>query len=353
MRVHNFNPGPAALPLSVLERVQQELIDYRGTGMSIMEHSHRGKAYDEVHMGALALVREVLAVPASHEILFMQGGAHMQFALLPMNFLRTSADYVVTGGWAEKAAREAATVGKVKEAARAMGVRIPRVLSLDPKADYLHLTSNNTLEGTQWHDFPDSHGVPLVADMASDLFWRPIDVSRFAMIYACAQKNLGPSGLTIAIIAKDFLDTARTDLPETMRYSAYAKALSLYNTPPTFAIYVARYVLEWMKEQGGLTAIEASNKEKARTLYGVLDELGSFYRSPVERDARSTMNVVFRLPSEELDTRFIDEAKKRNIVGIKGHRSVGGMRASIYNAVSLESTRALATFMREFAAQNA
>jgi phosphoserine aminotransferase len=256
---------------------------------------------------------------------------------------------VVTGGWAEKAAEEARAVGNVKEAARQMGVRIPRQLSRDPNAAYLHLTSNNTLEGTQWHTFPDTGSVPLVADMASDLFWRPIDVSRFAMIYACAQKNLGPSGLTIAIIAKEFLAKARTDLPETLRYGAYAKALSLYNTPPTFAIYVARYVLEWTKAQGGLAAIEARNKEKALLIYGVLDELGSFYRSPVDRDSRSVMNVVFRLADEAQEARFLEEAKKQNIVGIKGHRSVGGIRVSLYNAVSLESTRALADFMRHFA----
>ncbi len=353
MRVHNFNPGPAALPLSVLERVREELVDYRGSGMSILEHSHRGEAYDEVHQSALGLVRELLGVPKTHEVLFMQGGAHLQFALLPLNFLSAekSADYVVTGGWAEKAAEEARSVGRVREAAKSIGVRIPRRLDLDPAATYVHLTSNNTLEGTQWHAFPDTRGVPLCADMASDLFWRPIDVSRFALIYACAQKNLGPSGLTVVIIERDFLARAAQGIPASLRYESYARAASLYNTPPTFAIYVARYVLEWTRDQGGLEAIEKVNREKARSVYGLIDELGGFYRSTVERDARSVMNVVFRLPSEALEERLVEEAKQHGIVGIKGHRSVGGIRVSLYNAVSLESTRVLCDFMRSFAAK--
>jgi phosphoserine aminotransferase len=354
MRVHNFNPGPAALPLSVLERVREEMLDYRGTGMSIMEHSHRGKAYDEVHMSALSLVRELLAVPSTHEIVFMQGGAHAQFSLIPLNFLPQdgSADYIVTGGWAEKAAQEAACVGGVKEAARQMGVRIPKSFTLDDHAAFVHMTSNNTLEGTQYHHFPDTHGVPLVADMASDLFWRPFDVSKFAAIYACAQKNLGPSGVTVVILAKEFLARAKKGLPPSLSYAPYVEADSLYNTPPTFAIYMMRYVLEWTKEQGGLKEIEQRNLDKARLLYGTVDELGSFYRCPVEREDRSTMNAVFRLASEALEERFVKDAASAGLVGVKGHRSVGGLRVSMYNAVSLEDVRALCVFMRDFAVKN-
>ncbi len=354
MRLHNFNPGPAALPLGVLERARDELVEYQGSGMSIIEHSHRGKEYGEVHQSALGLVRELLAVPDTHEVVFMQGGAHLQFSLVPLNFLPAgkSADYVVSGGWAERAAEEASFVGTAREAARSIGVQNPTSLSLDPDAAYVHITSNNTLEGTQWQSFPDTGSVPLVADMSSDLFSRRIDVGAFALIYACAQKNLGPAGVTLVIIDKGFLSRARADVPPSLRYDSYVRAQSLYNTPPTFAIYMSRYVLEWIKAQGGLAAVEATNQQKAQQVYRVLDEHPSFYRSPVERASRSVMNVVFRLPSEALEERFLAEAKQQSLVGLKGHRLVGGMRASLYNAVSLESTRRLCDFMRTFAAES-
>jgi phosphoserine aminotransferase len=351
VRVHNFNPGPAALPLSVLERVRDELVDYRQSGMSIIEHSHRGPEYEEIHHAAFAAIRELLGVPDSHELVFMQGGAHLQFGLVPLSFLPPggSADYLITGGWAERAAEEARTVGRVREAARSIGVRIPERLELDAGAAYVHLTSNNTLEGTQWPSFPDTGAVPLVADMSSDIFSRPIDVARFSLIYACAQKNLGPSGVTLLIASKDFLSRARADLPPSFRYDSYVKTQSLYNTPPTFSIHVARYVLDWLREQGGLAAVDARNREKAALVYGVIDEQPDFFRSPVERGSRSLMNVVFRLPDEELDKRFVAEAKRAGLVGVKGHRIVGGLRVSLYNAVTLESTRVLCEFMRDFA----
>jgi phosphoserine aminotransferase len=339
------------LPLSVLERVREDLLDYRDSGMSIMEHSHRGPEYDEIHQSALRRVRELLAVPETHEVVFMQGGAHLQFALVPMSFLGAgaSADYVITGGWAERAAEEARCVGRVREAARSVGVRLPERLDLDAAAAYVHITSNNTLEGTQWQSFPDVGALPLVADMSSDLFSRPIDVSRFALIYACAQKNLGPSGLTLVIVNKDFLRRARNDLPPSVRYDSYVKAQSLYNTPPTFAIHVARYVLDWIEAEGGLEAMAARNHEKARLVYQVIDEQSAFYRASVEPAARSLMNVVFRLPDEALEQRFVAEAKTASLVGVKGHRSVGGLRVSLYNAISIESTHLLCEFMRDFA----
>jgi phosphoserine aminotransferase len=270
---------------------------------------------------------------------------------VPMSFLSpsTSADYVITGNWAERAAEEASTVGRVREAARSIGVRIPERLELDPGAAYVHLTSNNTLEGTQWQRFPDVGTVPLVADMSSDIFSRPLDVSRFALIYACAQKNLGPSGLTLVIASKDFLSHASAALPPSLRYDSYVKTHSLYNTAPTFAIHVASYVLEWVAAEGGLEAMAARNREKAALVYSVIDAQSDFFRTPVERASRSLMNVVFRLPSEELDRRFVAEAKRAGLVGVKGHRLVGGLRVSLYNAVSLESTRALCDFMRDFA----
>jgi phosphoserine aminotransferase len=335
----------------VLERVRDELVDYRGSGMSIIEHSHRGPDYEELHHAALRSVRDLLRVPDSHEIVFMQGGAHLQFALVPLSFLPASgsADYLVTGNWAERAAEEAACVGSVREAARSIGVRIPERLELDPAAAYVHLTSNNTLEGTQWPHFPDAGAVPLVADMSSDIFSRPIDVSRFGLIYACAQKNLGPSGLTVVIASKDFLGRARSDLPPSLRYGSYVKTHSLYNTAPTFAIHVARYVLDWIAAEGGLTAMDARNRKKAALVYDVIDAQPDFFKSPVERGSRSLMNVVFRLPDEGLDKRFVAEAKQAGLVGVKGHRLVGGLRVSLYNAVSLESTRVLCDFMQEFA----
>jgi len=357
-RVMNFNAGPAALPLSALERAQSELLDLAGTGMSVMEHSHRGKAYEAVHNEAIGLVKELLGVPDDYDVLLLQGGASQQFAVVPMNLLPAgkSADYILTGSWSQKAYKEAKTVGTVRVAAstekdKKFG-RIPAQseLELDPNAAYVHLTSNNTIFGTQWHSFPDTGKVPLVADMSSDIAWRPIDVSKFGLIYAGAQKNLGPSGLVVVIVKKELVAAGRQDIPNIFQYRTHAENNSLYNTPPTFSIYMLRNVLEEVKKAGGLAAQEKRNREKAKAIYDVIDARSDFYSSPVEKDSRSMMNVVFTLKTPELEAEFLAEAKKLKMEGLKGHRSVGGMRASIYNAVPLEWCQALGDFMRKFKA---
>jgi phosphoserine aminotransferase len=358
-RVHNFNAGPAGLPLPALERAQRELLDFEGTGMSIMEHSHRGKSYEGVHNEAIQLVRDLLSVPAGYEVLFLQGGASQQFATIPMNLLHPgqSADYVITGGWSEKAYEEAGRIGKVRVAATTAVdkkyTRIPRQdeLSLDASATYVHITTNNTLFGTQWHHVPEVGAVPLVADMSSDFMWKPFDVSRYAMIYAGAQKNIGPSGVVVVLLKKELVEAGRKDIPVIFRYATHAANNSLYNTAPTFSIYLIRNVLAYTKEIGGLPEIERRNRAKADALYAAIDENADFFRAPVEKASRSTMNVVFRLPSEELEKRFVAEAAKQGMVGLAGHRSTGGIRASLYNAVPLASVETLIAFMKSFAKQ--
>jgi phosphoserine aminotransferase len=356
-RAHNFNAGPAGLPLPALERAQRELLDFEGTGMSIIEHSHRGKAYEAVHAEAVSLIKELLAVPDEYHVLFLQGGASQVFATLPMNLLPAgkSADYLVTGGWAEKALEEAQRVGTARAAANTAVnksfTRIPRQadLELDPAAAYVHMTTNNTLFGTQWHWLPEVGSVPLVADMSSDFMWKPFDVSKFGMVYAGAQKNIGPSGVVVVLVRKDLVDAGRKDIPIIFRYATQAANNSLYNTAPTFSIYLIRNVLAYTKEIGGLAEIERRNLRKAGLLYGAIDENPEFFRAPVEKESRSTMNVVFRLPSEELEKRFVAEAAKQHMVGLAGHRSTGGIRASLYNAVPYESVEALVSFMKDFA----
>ena len=361
MRVINFNAGPAGLPLPPLERARDEFVDFQGSGMSILEHSHRGKEYETVHDEAIAVLTELLGIPPGHQVLFLQGGASLQFAQVPMNFLPKdgSADYILTGVWSEKALEEAKILGTARVAATTAGpdkryTRIPKQaeLRLDPKAAYVHLTSNNTIFGTQWHAFPDVGAVPLISDMSSDILWRKIDVSKFALIYAGAQKNIGPSGVTVVIARKDLLAYGRKDIPKILRYATHAEANSLYNTPPTFGIYLMRNVLAWIKSVGGLAQMERWNREKAELLYGALDRMGDFYRAPVEKDSRSVMNIVFRLGSEALDDRFVAEAKKAGMVGLKGHRSAGGIRVSAYNAVTPDNIRALVGFMEKFAKSN-
>jgi len=355
-RVHNFNAGPAALPLPVLERAQRDMVEFEGSGMSLLEHSHRGKVYEAVHNQAGALLRELVGISDDYEVLFLQGGASFQFAQIPMNFLHAgkSADYLLTGVWSKKALSEAKLLGKSRAAADTSkdGVftRIPRQdeLKLDAEAAYVHMTTNNTIFGTQWHYDPEVGKVPLIADMSSDFLWKPFDMNRYAMVYAGAQKNIGPSGLAVVVLRKDFLATGRKDIPVILRYDTHAENQSLYNTPNTFAIYMVRNVLEHMKAQGGLAAVEKLNREKAGLLYGAIDGDADFWRCPVEKDSRSTMNVVWRLPSEELEERFVKEATKNGMVGLKGHRSAGGIRASIYNAVPLESVAALVEFMAAF-----
>jgi phosphoserine aminotransferase len=354
--VHNFNAGPAALPLPALERAQRELLEFEGTGMSIIEHSHRGKAYEGVHNEAIALLRELLGVPDDYYVLFLQGGASHQFAMVPLNLLPAgkSADYILTGGWSEKAFEEAKRVGTARVAASTAVdkryTRIPRQdeLDLDAGAAYVHMTSNNTLFGTQWHHVPDVGAVPLVADMSSDFLWKKFDVSPYSLIYAGAQKNIGPSGVTVVLAKKGLVDGARKDIPTIFRYATHAANNSLYNTPPTLAIYLVRNVLAYTKEIGGLAAVEKKNRDKGALLYGAIDSDPDFFRAPVEKASRSFMNVVFRLPSEELEKRFVAEAAKKGMVGLAGHRSTGGIRASIYNAVGLDSIQALVDFMRDF-----
>jgi phosphoserine aminotransferase len=356
-RVHNFNAGPSAIPLPALELAQKELIDFEGSGMSIMEHSHRGKVFDAVHNEAIALLRELLGVPEGYDVLFMQGGASQQFAQIPMNLRGPdeSADYIVTGVWGKKAIKEAKHTGKARAAATTelpdgRFVRIPTQaeLDLDPSAAYVHMTSNNTIFGTQFHEFPNVGSVPLVCDMSSDIMSRKIDVSKFAFIYAGAQKNLGPSGLTIVVMKKELVEKGRKDIPFIFQYRTIAAENSLYNTPPTFGIYMLRNVLRWVKDIGGIEPLEAQNRKKADVLYATLDERADFYRAPVEKSGRSFMNVVWNLPTPELEAECIAAATKAGFVGLKGHRLSGGLRASIYNAVSLESVNALCEFLRGF-----
>ena len=360
-RTINFNAGPAGLPLAVLEQAQSEFVDYHETGMSILEHSHRGKAYEAVHAEALALFAELLGLPSTHGVIALQGGASLQFAMLPMNFLPAgrSADYLVTGHWAKIAFTEAGRVGTVRKAADPIEsdkryVRLPRPeeIVIDPKAAYVHMTSNNTIYGTQWQSLPDAKGAPLVSDMSSDILSRPIDAARHHLIYAGAQKNLGPSGLTVVAVNKDWLKESRLDIPDILRYRTHLDAKSLYHTPPTFAVYLFGLNLKWIKSQGGAAGMEKRNAAKSDLLYGALDRLSGFYTAPVEKASRSRMNVVFRTPSSELDEAFCGEAEKAGMTGLKGHRSTGGVRASLYNAVSLEDVRSLVSFMEAFAKRN-
>jgi phosphoserine aminotransferase len=370
----NFSPGPAALPLAALERARDEFLDFAGSGMSVMEHSHRGKEYEAVHDEALALIRELLRIPLDYEVMFVQGGASQQFATVPMNFLPPgrSADYMITGTWGKKALAEARVTaallgGRVRvacDAAEGEGksktyVRIPAPseVQVDPSAAYLHMTSNETIEGVEFAtapgaSFPDVGKVPLVCDMSSDFLWRPLDVTPFSLIYAGAQKNLGPSGVVIVIAKKDFVASGRKDIPTIFQYRTVAENHSLYNTPPTFAIYLIRNVLSWVKELGGASTMEKRNRDKARALYAAIDESNGFFRCPVEVQSRSLMNVVFRLPTEALEDKFLAEAKENRMVGLKGHRSVGGIRVSLYNAIGPDWVSALTSFMKDFAKGN-
>lgn len=356
-RARNFNPGPAALPQAVLEKVQAELLNFAGTGMSILEVSHRSKDYEAVHNGAQALLRELLGIPQEYTILFLGGGASLQFSMVPMNLLGpgVSADYIITGAWSQKAFKEAKLVGSPRVAASTevdgKFTRIPKQeeLQLDPHARYVHITSNNTIFGTQWQSFPNTGQVPLVADMSSDFLWRPFDVKPFGLIYGGAQKNLGPAGVTLVIIRQDLLNLCREDMPIILRFKTHASNNSLYNTAPVFAIYILKLVLEWIKERGGVAALERENRAKAQRIYGVIDAFPAFYLAPVEKDSRSFMNAVFRLPNEELEARFLEEAKAHKFVGLKGHRSVGGIRVSMYNYVERAWVEELASFMEDFA----
>lgn len=351
----NFSAGPAGLPTPALERAHDELLDYQGYGASIMELSHRGRHYDAVHKEALALVRSLLAVPDSHEVILLQGGATSMFGLVPMNFLSdgASADYLMTGVWSDKAIAEARCIGQAREAGdgRVDGayVRVPTQseLNLDDGAKYLHFTTNNTIVGSQFAEMPAAK-VPLVADMSSDIMSRPIDFAPFGLVYAGAQKNLGPSGVVMVIASKAMLAAASTKIPKIFRFGAHAEKGSLLHTPPTFAIYLVRNVLAWIDGEGGVPEMARRNALKAQTLYAAIDASGGFYRGLVEPASRSRMNVVFKLPTSDLDQRFAAEAEASGLIGLAGHRSVGGIRASLYNAVPQDGVERLTDFMKDF-----
>ncbi len=357
-RIHNFNPGPAALPLSVLEEIQENFLDFRGTGMSITEISHRSRQFEDVINDAVARTRRLLNLDDNFDVLFIQGGASLQFGMIPMNFLPPgkSADYVDTGTWSTKAIKEAELQGKsiavVASSKDKNYSYIPKNILFNDDAAFVHLTSNNTIKGTQWAEFPDTKGVPIICDMSSDIMSRPLEVHRFGMIYAGAQKNIGPAGVCLVIVRKDLQDWIPDTVPTMLKYSTFAAKNSLYNTPPCFAIYTVQLVLKWLEETiGGLEKMSAINQDKAQLLYGTMDG-GDFYRATAETDSRSKMNVTFRLPDEDLEKKFVDQALANGLGGLKGHRSVGGCRASIYNALSLEAVGALVEFMQTFARKN-
>ncbi|KKO53629.1 3-phosphoserine/phosphohydroxythreonine transaminase [Paenibacillus sp. DMB20] len=359
-RAYNFNAGPAALPLEVLERAQAEFVDFRESGMSIMEMSHRGAIYESVHNEAQERMLSLLGNPSGYKVLFLQGGASTQFAMIPMNFLGEGqqANYVMTGSWAGKALKEAQLIGKTHVAATSEASKymdLPRLddIKLSDHPAYLHMTSNETIEGTQFKAFPDIGSVPLICDMSSDILSRPFDLNQFAMVYAGAQKNLGPSGVTVVLAREELISESPKHLPTMLRYSTHSGNNSLYNTPPSFGIYMINEVLKWIEERGGLQGIEESNRKKAELIYDAIDGSEGFYSGCVNPDSRSHMNVTFRLASEELEKAFIKASEQEGFVGLKGHRSVGGLRASIYNAVPYESCKALVDFMAHFKQQNA
>jgi phosphoserine aminotransferase len=353
-RLHNFNAGPAALPLPVLEKIKENFLSFHGSGMSITEISHRSPLFEEVLDDAIERTRRLLGLSDEYHVLFIQGGASMQFCMIPMNLALhgKSLNYIDTGVWSTKAIKEARQqvqdVTVIASSEDKSFSYIPTDYRVDKEASYLHFTSNNTIRGTQWHQFPDGDGVPLIADMSSDFMSRPIDIKPFGMIYAGAQKNIGPSGIAMVIIREDMLNRVPHNLPTMLKYTSYKENKSLYNTPPTFAIYVIDLVLAWLEDTvGGLEKIEEVNKQKASLIYEVIDE-SEIYQGMAEPSSRSLMNITFHLSDETLEERFLVEARNKGLQGLNGHRSAGGCRASLYNAVTLESTKRLAAFMREF-----
>jgi phosphoserine aminotransferase len=357
-RVFNFSPGPATLPEAVLRQAADEMLDWHGSGMSVMEMSHRGKEFISIHAEAQQLARELLGVPSNYKVLFMQGGAIGENAIVPMNLIgrKGRADYVLTGTWSKKSAQEAAKYGTVNVAASGEAGQFTAIpkrgeWKLDPEASYVHVCSNETIGGVQFHWTPDVGNVPLVADMSSDIMSRPIDVSRYALIYAGAQKNMGPSGVTLVIVRDDLLGHALPACPSAFDYKLQAESDSMYNTPPTYAIYIAGLVFKYIKQQGGLKAMEEHNKAKAKVLYDYLDE-SRFFHNPVVPEDRSLMNVPFKLKDESLDEAFLKGAQARGMIQLKGHRLLGGMRASIYNAMPIEGVKALVAYMKEFETQH-
>ena len=353
-RIYNFNPGPAALPLVVLEEIRDNFLNFKESGMSITEISHRSKEFDDVINDAVARTKRLLNLGDNFQVLFIQGGASMQFCMIPMNFLPPgkSADYVDTGTWSTKAIKEAQIQDKsikvVASSADKNYCYIPQNIAFNDKADFVHLTSNNTIKGTQWAEFPDTNGVPIFCDMSSDIMSRPLDAAKFGLIYAGAQKNVGPAGVCLVIIRNDMLDLVPDSIPSMLRYTTYSAKNSLYNTPPCFAVYTVQLVLKWLEESvGGLEKMATLSRKKARLLYRLLDN-SSFYRATAQPDSRSLMNVTFRMPNEELEERFVREGFENGLGGLKGHRSVGGCRASLYNAVPLDAVEDLTDFMATF-----
>jgi len=357
-RIHNFSAGPAILPVSVLEEAQRDMLTLPGVGMSVMEISHRSKTFDEIMARADSGLRQLLGIPDNYHVLFLQGGASLQFSMIPMNFLPgdLSADYVITGSWGKKALKEAKRSGTVNVAANMADGGFTRVpgndeVKLDPRAAYVHITTNETIEGVEWKHEPEVGDVPLFADASSDILSHPIPVDKYALIYAGAQKNMGPSGVTLVIIRDDLLQRIPEGLHTMLDYRTHVENKSLYNTPNTWGIYIISLVCKWLIEKGGLPAMQRENEAKAALLYDAIDAT-DFYRGHADADARSIMNVTFRLPSEELEKKFAAEATAQGLDGLKGHRSVGGIRASIYNAFPLAGVQALVSFMKEFERNN-
>ena len=353
-RIYNFSAGPAVLPLEVLEEAQRDLVALPGIGMSVLEISHRSKAFDQIIQGCESDIRKLAGIPDNYHVLFLQGGASMQFSMVPINLLPAGgkADYINTGSWSKKAVKEAMKVGQVNIAASTESENFTRVptqdeIKLDPEAAYVHITTNETIHGVEWKYDPDTGNVPLVADASSDIFGRPINIDKYALIYAGAQKNLAPAGVTLVFIRDDMLARSPKGLHTMLDYNTHAKERSLYNTPPVFTIYVMSLVMKWLVKNGGLEAAQRRNEEKAGLIYDVIDA-GAFYRGHAKSDCRSLMNVTFRLPSEDLEAQFVREATKAGLDGLKGHRSVGGIRASIYNAFPKAGVESLVAFMKEF-----
>ncbi len=358
-RAINFSAGPAALPAEVLQQAASEMLDWQGSGQSVMEMSHRGKEFMAIAAAAEADLRELMAIPANYKVLFLQGGASLQFEMIPMNLLadKGSADFVNTGEWAKKAIKAAKGFGKANVVATAEDSNFnyapaQSTWKLDPNAAYVHYTANETIGGVEFHWVPNTGDVPLICDMSSNILSKPVDVSKYGMIYAGAQKNIGPAGLTIVIIREDLIGKGKPAPSAMLDYKTHAENDSMYNTPPTYGIYIAGLVFQWLKKQGGLAAIEQKNIAKANLLYNFLDQ-SKFFKNPVKKEDRSRMNIPFTLANAELDEEFLKGAKARGMVQLKGHRSVGGMRASIYNAMPIEGVQALVEYMKEFEAKHA
>jgi phosphoserine aminotransferase len=356
-RVINFNPGPATLPLAVLETVQKELLDYKGEGMSIMEMSHRSATFDNLVMDTEALIREIMGFSDDYHVLFLQGGATGQFAAIPLNLSLPgkTAEYIDSGSWSAKAIKEVQKLEKpfkvIASSEEDNFSYIPTDFTIGSDASYLHITSNNTIFGTQWQDYPDTGDVPLISDMSSDLYCKRFDPKKFGLIYAGAQKNAGPAGVTIVIIRNDLLERTPKNIPTIFNYKTYAEKHSMYNTPNCFGIYIVNLVMNWIKSQGGIDKVEQTNRKKADLLYDAIDS-SDFCHPHAKKDSRSLMNVTWRLNSEDLEKKFVSEAKEKGLIGVKGHRSVGGIRASIYNAMTINGVEELVKFMKEFERTN-